>query len=194
MKLIAAIVGTFFSVAVLGEEPMQLHQGPSVEILGVKVTRGMSEAEVRAALPDLICEQDPAEPGLAYCSVSSGDLPADDGEIKLENGYVDSATRNWFIPEDANPLEVLMLVHKILERLVGTDKAACGKIATWSFQDPYYTIISLPDKYVAFQLHRRDGEVVAGLIKESLRVNPVPSHYKTQGDIMRGTEWCAYVN
>lgn len=155
----------------------------------------MPEPTVRAALPNIQCAPEETEdPRMDFCGVSSGESPGDDGELTFKDGFVHSATRNWFIPEDTDPFEVLMMVHEILARIIGRDKAACAKISTWNFQDPYYTVFSLPEKYVTFQLHRRDGKVVAGHIKESLRVNPVSPSYKTRGEIMRGTEWCGYVN
>ena len=157
--------------------------------------RGMPEPEVRAALPGIRCaEEDPVDPRFDYCSVSKGESPGDEGEITFKDGFVHSATRNWFFDEAAEPLKVLMMVHEILTRLIGEDQAACAKIETWSFQDPNYTMFALPEKVLIFQLHKRDGKVVAGHLKESLRINPVPSNYKTRGKIMQGTDWCAYVH
>lgn len=177
-----------------GEESPALQSAPSVETLGQTIYRGMPEPEVRAVLPNLRCVQDPDDPGMQFCGVSEENPLGDDGEVTFKNGFVHSATRNWFIPEDTDPVEVLMMVHNLFVQLIGTDKAACAKISTWNFQDPYYTILSLPEKYITFQLHQRDGNAVAGHIKESTRINPVPSHFKTQGRIMRGNEWCGYVN
>ena len=49
-------------------------QEPSVEVLGVKIVRGMPEAEVRAAFPYIYCaEKAPgADSSRDFCSVSDG--------------------------------------------------------------------------------------------------------------------------
>jgi len=195
MKAAAIFVGVLVSLSAASEETTDKPQEPSVEILGVKIERGMPESVVRASLPNVHCaEKAPGiAPGFDYCSVSDGVPPGADGEVTFKDGFVYSATRNWFIPEGAEPLEVLMMLNDILTRLTGEEHAACAKIETHSDQEPTYTIFALPEKVLTVQMHIMTGRTGA-LFKESLRVNPVPDSYKTSGKKMQGTEWCAYIN
>ncbi len=55
MKAIAILIGVLVSCSAASEELTNRTQEPSVEILGVKIVRGMPESEVRASLPDLYC-------------------------------------------------------------------------------------------------------------------------------------------
>ena len=193
MKATVILIGVLVSCSAASEELTDRTQEPSVEILGVKIVRGMPEAEVRASFPDLYCaEKATVDPSVDYCSVSDGVPPDADGEIAFKDGFVYNATRNWFIPEGAEPLEVLMMLNDILTRLTGEEDAACAKIATHSDQEPAYTIFALPEKVLSVQMHNMTGRSGA-FFKESLRVNPVPDSYKTRGKKMQGTEWCAYV-
>jgi hypothetical protein len=162
-----------------------------VEILGIKIERGMPESEVRASLPVEHCEQ--LDPGVHSCGVSDGVPPGLDGDVTFKDGFVTSATRNWFIPEGAQPLEVLMMLNDILTRVIGEDDAACAKIETYVDQEPTYTIFALPEKALTVQMHTMYGRNGAHF-RESLRVNPVPDTYKTRGKKMQGTEWCAYAD
>ena len=195
MKAVAILVGVLVSLSVVSEESTDRPQEPSVEILGVKIVRGMPESEVRASLPNIYCaEKAPGiAPGFDYCSVSDAVRPGADGDVTFKDGFVYSATRNWFIPEGAAPLEVLMMLNDILTRLTGEEHAACAKIETHSDQEPTYTIFALPEKVLTVQMHTMTGRSGAHF-RESLRVNPVPDSYGTRGKKERGTEWCAYVN
>ena len=195
MNATAILVGVLISLSAASEEPTDRPQEPSVEILGVKIVRGMPESEVRASLPNVNCAEKAqgVAPGFEYCSVSDGVPPGADGELTFKDGFVFNATRNWFIPEGAEPLEVLMMLNDILTRLAGEEHAACAKIETHSDQEPTYTIFALPDKVLTVQMHTMRGRSGAHL-RESLRVNPVPDSYKSRGKKMQGTEWCAYIN
>jgi hypothetical protein len=195
MKASVLCIFLLASLRAMSQEASDNSQEPSVEILGVSIVRGLPEAEVRAAFPSVNCaEKAPGvAPGFDYCSVSDGVPPGADGEITFKDGFVHSATRNWFIAEGAEPLEVLMMLNDILTRLTGEANAACAKIATHSDQEPTYTIFALPEKVLTVQMHTMTGR--SGVFfKESLRVNPVPDSYKTRGEKMQGTEWCGYVN
>ena len=194
MKAAAILVGVLVSLSAASEETTDKPQEPSVEILGVKIERGMPESVVRASLPNVHCaEKAPGvAPGFDYCSVSDGVPPGADGEVTFKDGFVYSATRNWFIPEGAEPLEVLMMLNDILTRLTGEEDAACAKIETYNDQEPKYTIFALPEKVLTVQMHIMTGRSMA-YFKESLRVNPEPDSYRTRGKKMRGSEWCAYV-
>ena len=74
MKAAAILVGVLVSLSAASEESTDRLQEPSVEILGVKVVRGMPESEVRASLPDVYCAHKApgVDPGFDYCSVSDG--------------------------------------------------------------------------------------------------------------------------
>jgi hypothetical protein len=195
MKAAAVLVGVLVSLSAASEETTNKPQEPSVEILGVKIELGMPEPVVRASLPNVHCAEKASgvDPRIYRCSVSDGVSPGADGEITFKDGFVYSATRNWFIPGGVEPLEVLMMLNDILTRLTGEEHAACAKIETYSDQEPTYTIIALPEKVLTVQMHTMSGRSGA-FFRESLRVNPVPDIYKTRGKKMQGTEWCAYAN
>lgn len=195
MKATAIIVGILVTGSAASEETTDNALEPSVEILGVQIERGMPESEVRAAFPSVHCaEKSPGvAPGFDYCSVSDGVPPGADGEVTFKDGVVYSASRNWFIPEDAEPIDVLMMLNDLLTRLIGEADAACAKIETHSDQYNTSTIFALPRKVLAVEMHTLPGRSGA-FFRESLRVNPVPDTYKTHGKKMQGTEWCAYAN
>ena len=194
MKATAVLVSVLVSFSAASEELRNKLQEPSVEILGVKIMRGMPESEVRALFPYIHCSAEAStEPSFDYCSVSDGVPPGADGEVVFKDGFVYSATRNWFIPEGAEPLEVLMMLNDILTRLTGEADAACAKIETHTDQEPTYTIFALPQKVLTVQMHTLPGRSGAHF-RESLRVNPVPDSYRTRGKKMQGNEWCGYVN
>lgn len=194
MKTATILVGLLGSLVAAGEESAVNPKEPSVEILGVRIVRGMPESEVRAALPNVHCaEEDPVDAEFDFCSVSDGVPPDADGEVTFKDGFVYSASRIWRIPDDAEPLEVLLMFNDILTRLIGEEEAACAKIETYSDQEPTYTMFALPEKVLTVQMHVMPGR--SGVyFRESLRVNAVPGPYKTRGRKMRGDEWCVYVN
>jgi len=194
MKATAILVGILVSFSAASGESTISPQEPSVEILGVKVVRGMSEAEVRAAFPNVYCvEENPEDPIFDYCSVSDGVPPGEDGSVTFKEGIVYNASRNWFISEGAKPIDVMMMLNDILARLTGEEEAACAKIETHSDQYSTVTVFALPKKVLTVRMHTLPGRSGAHL-RESLRVNPVPDDYKTRGKKMQGAEWCAYVN
>lgn len=166
----------------------------SVEILGVKITKGMSEEYVRTVFPQVHCmEKGPSvDHDLDICSINDGLPPGADGEVTFQNGRVLRASRNWFIPEDSDPFDALLMLNDILTRLTGEDSAACAKIETHTEGEPKTIIIVLPEKVLTILMHTMRGG--SAFIRESLRVNPVPASYKVRGQKMRGTEWCAYIN
>ena len=190
MKLTSMLLSVFWLLAAASDGPAGGLEAPYVEILGVRIARGMSESDVRNLLPVVACDQ--WQPGHFSCGVSDGELPDLDGEIEFRDGLVHSASRNWFIPEDAEPVDVLLLLNGILTRMTGEDTAACAKVETVNDAHPTYTIFVLPEKVLTVQtlkVGRRGARFV-----ESLRVNPVPATYKTRGRKSWGTDWCAYVN
>lgn len=194
MKAIAIIVGILVTATAATQESDDQNSQPSVEILGVNIVRGMPESEVRAAFPSVHCaEENPVDLIFDYCAISDGEPPGADGEVTFKEGIVHNASRNWFIPDGADPLEVLMMLNDILTRLIGEDNAVCAKVTTYDDQEPSYTIFALPEKVLTIQMHTMYGRTGAHF-RESLRVNPVPGAYKTRGKKMQGTEWCAYAN
>lgn len=194
MRSAAALVGMFLAASAASQDRTDRLHEPSVEILGVEIVRGMPESDVRAAFPNIYCaEENPENPIFDYCAISDDVPPGSDGEVIFKKGYVHSATRNWFIPDAADPLQVLMMLNEILTRLVGENDAACAKIETYAGQEPAYTIFALPRKTLTVQMHTMHGRTGA-YFKESLRVNPVPDTYKTSGKKMQGTEWCVYAD
>ena len=172
---------------------------PSVEILGVTVSKGMTESDIRSLLPMLSCSEPFAwNPNRVSCSVSDGISPGSDGGVLFDNGVVIQATRNWFFPEDAKPFDVAIMLNQIITRLTGEDRAVCAKIEanpelrSGSMINPGRTAFIFPEKVLTIYTQTIHGE--SALIKESLRLNPVPKDYKVHGDKHQGKEWCGYVN
>ena len=154
----------------------------------------MPEADIRTAFPSVYCaEENPIDPIFDYCSVGDGVPPGADGDVTFKDGIVYKASRNWFIPEGAEPIEVLMMLNDILTRLTGEEDAACAKIETHNDEYSTVTIFALPEKVLTVRMHTLPGRAGA-LFKESLRVNLVPDSFKTSGKKMQGKEWCAYAN
>lgn len=175
-------------------------QDPSVEILGVPVSKGMTKAYLSSVLPEMYCT-DVSEhhgPGVESCSVSDGTPPGSDGSIQFKEGVVTRASTNWFFPEDATSFEVALMFNEIMVRLVGENRAVCAKIEAnpesfeGSMHTPGATVFAFPNKYLAIYLHSIRGE--SAHIREGLRVNPVPQEYEVYGAPLQGTEWCGYVN
>ena len=194
MKVIAILFGVLLAYSIASAESTSDSQQPSVEVLGVKIFRGMPEAEVRDAFASIYCaEEDPVDPVYDYCSVGDGVPPGADGEVTFKDGVVYRASRNWFIPTDAGPLEVMMMLNDLLTRLVGEENAACAKVETYSDQYNTTTMFALPKKVLTVQMHTLPGRNGV-FFRESLRVNPVSETYKTRGKKMQGKEWCAYAN
>jgi len=80
MKGAAILIGVLVSLSATSEETTDMRQKPSVEILGVKIERGMPESMVRSSLPIVYCvEKAPSvvAPGVDHCSVSD-DVPRAD--------------------------------------------------------------------------------------------------------------------
>ena len=124
---------------------------PSVEILGVKIVRGMPEADIRAAFPSVyFAEKGPTvDPGLEFCSVGDGVPPGADGEVTFKkNCRVLRASRNWFIPEDSNPYETLLMINEILARLSG-ENSTCGKIETGPVVGSMRKVVTLSELELA---------------------------------------------
>lgn len=175
-------------------------QDPSVEILGVPVSKGMNKAYLSSVFPDLHCT-DVSEhlgPGVESCVVSDGTPPGSDGNIQFKEGVVTRAYTNWFFPEGATPFEVALMLNEIMVRLVGENRAVCAKIEAnpESFEGSMHTrgatVFLFPNKYLAIYLHSIKGE--SAHITEGLRGNPVPQEYEVYGSPHQGTEWCGYVN
>ena len=57
MKAAAMLVGVLASLSAASQETLDEPHEPSVEILGVKIVRGMPESEVRASLPNIYCAE-----------------------------------------------------------------------------------------------------------------------------------------
>ncbi len=162
-----------------------------VEIAGVKVMRGMLESEIREAFPYVSCvEVHGSKPSADYCAVGDGESPEADGEVTFQEGKVYQASRNWFLPKDSNPYTALEFLNKLIERLTNED-ATCAKIETHTDTSSRTTVLVLPKKTLSLRTDEiRGGDVI---IRESLRVNPVPSGYRVHGEKMRGADWCAFV-
>ena len=185
---------------------------PSVDILGIAVSKGMTESHLRSVLPISECMKFQSKPGqdTFSCSVSDDKKTGADGNILFEKGIVIQASRFWFLPENATPFEVAIMFNKTITRLIGDDRAVCTKIESspgviytpegipstevrsGSTINPARTSIVFPEKVLTIRMHTFRGEVA--VIVESLRQNPVPKHFKVKGDKLRGNEWCGYVN
>lgn len=150
---------------------------PSVEILGMPISKGMTEAEVRSALPMISClDPLPSQPDRVSCSVSDGVPPGADGGVLFDNGVVVQATRNLFFPEDATPYEVSLMVSEVIARITSEVSFACAKIKVTpevregSGVTPGYTELTFPEKSLTFVIHSMHERHVH--LVESLRLNP----------------------
>ena len=187
MRLILAIASFCILISASAEEP-------SVEVLGVTLFRGMSEADVRAVFPNVNCASKgpAADPSIDLCSISDGVPPGVDGEVTFKEGRLLRASRNWFLPDDSSPYDALQMQNEILTRLAGEETGACAKIETYSSRYSKTAIFAFPEKVLSVQMHTLRGNSV--FFRESLRINPVPKSYKVRGNKMQGDEWCAYIN
>lgn len=166
----------------------------AIEVLGVTITRGMSEGEVRAAFgPRLKCSDVPSDvnaPFDSYCSIADGVYPDEDGGVEFKNGYVHMANRAWYVDPGLEPVEVLKVVHDHLVRLT-EGNTTCAGIRMISNQDPNYTTYVLPKKYLAVQMHLWPGRKRL-LLREGLRAHPVPENFEARADGDYGMGWCAF--
>ena len=186
MRLIVAIAAFCALISASAEEP-------SIEVLGVNIVRGMSEADVRAAFPSVSCASKETGVNSSHlCSIDDGEPPGADGDVTFKDGRVLRASRNWFLPDDSSPYDALNMLNEILTRLAGEETGACVKIETYSDQYSKTTIFAFPEKTLTIRMHTLRGKSV--FYREGLRINPVPKSYKVRGDKMQGDEWCAYIN
>lgn len=208
----------FLLFTTLGISSLCLAKEPSVEILGVAVSKGMTETYLRSVLPIVGCIDFPSEDKYKKikCSVENADQSESEGTILFQNGEVFSASRYFLFPENATPFEVTVILNKTIARLMGDDRAVCTKIQSspgaiyspegkpmpvgtpatiirsGSTINPATTSFVFPEKVLTITMHTFRGQSV--VMTESLRQNPVPKSYKVRGDKLRGDEWCGYVN
>ena len=185
MRLILAIVVFCAMVPVRAEQP-------SVTVLGVKLVRGMLEADVRAAFPNVNCISNASGSELKLCGLSDGVPPDADGEVSFKDGRVFHASRYWFPSDEANAYDALLMQNEILTSLAGEGTGVCAKVETFSEEYTEKTVFAFPEKILTAQLSSLSGKSVYFI--ESLRVNPVSKSHKVRGDKMQGGEWCAYIN
>ncbi|MEO1078212.1 MAG: hypothetical protein AAFY29_01565 [Pseudomonadota bacterium] len=121
MQVLFLALMAFPAITALADDPDGQTSEASIEILGVTITRGMPEGEVRAAFgSSLKCSNVPSDidaPFDTYCSVADGVYPDEDGGIEFKNGYVHMANRAWYIDPGLEPVDVLKVVHDHLVRL-----------------------------------------------------------------------------
>lgn len=135
---------------------------PSIEIAGVKITRGMPEANVRAAFARVDC--DGGTPN--SCSLGNGASPEYDGGITFEDGRVRSAY--GYLPMPEEPGEVLMLLYAALERVADSDRT-CAQIQLFSNESGLKSMaIGWPDKGLWIQTHGPTENRRLDMIQETL--------------------------
>lgn len=185
------IICVFLSLCIAAPS---LAEAAFVEILGVKVTRGMPESEVRAAFPQINCHEncEGYESDLTICHIDDGEPPWVDGEVMFKDGLLYRASQNWVLAPDSTPYDALFMQNQLLTRLAGESNAVCAKVETYSGHYNETTYFIFPKKILAVRMHSLREKNV--MFTESLRVNPVPEQYKVRGKKMQGTEWCGYVN
>jgi hypothetical protein len=149
---------TFLACAAQADEP-------SLKIAGVTITRGMKEANVRAAFPVVKC----IESGPNSCltlGVGDGVPPEYDGEVRFQDGQVRSAVRRLPLPEE--PGEVLMLLYTALERVANADRT-CAQVQLFSNNSGLKSMsISWPDRALWIQTHGPTENQRMDMIKETL--------------------------
>ena len=84
---------------------------PNIELLGISLTRGMPESEVREAFPNLNCYDncDGVESDVTICGVSDGVPPGSDGEVTFKDGKLHQASKIWFLEENSTPYDALLM-------------------------------------------------------------------------------------
>lgn len=191
---------------------------PSVDILGVAIKKGMTESHLRSVLPfsDCVKYLPAADQETFACPVGDDTQSGAGGNVLFEKGVVIQASRTWLLPEDTTPFDLAIMLNKTITRLIGDERAVCTKmesspgvtyspegiilpegtpsteIRSGSTINPASTSFVFPEKVLTITMHTFRGERV--VMTESLRQNPVPKHYKVEGDKYRGSEWCGYVN
>jgi hypothetical protein len=154
---------------------------PFVEIAGVKITRGMPEASVRAAFAEMNCDGDTPN----SCSVGDGVPPEYDGEVTFVDGRIRSAVRNLPMPEE--PGEVLMLLYTTLERVANADRT-CAQVQLFSTDSGLKSMaIGWPDKALWIQTHGPSENRRFDMIKETLRPADQQSEVTWNGRCVYGS-------
>ena len=138
---------------------------PFLEITDVRITRGMTEADVRQAFDVVTC----IEHGPSTCltlAVGDGVPPEYDGEVMFQDGRVRSAIRRLPLPEE--PGEVLMLLYTVLERVANADRT-CAQVQLFSNDSGLRSIsMSWPDRALWIQTHGPTDKQRMDMIIETL--------------------------
>jgi len=213
MRQFLALILLYLPIMCFAEEP-------SVDILGVKIKKGMTESYLKSVLPitDAGCIEFKSIDGERNfaCPVSHDTSPGTAGSVLFKNGIVIQASRDWIFPKDATPFEVASMLNKTITRLSASDGAVCTKIESSSGEaytpegelipevmfsneirsgstlNPAKTTIVFPEKILSISINKFRGEVV--VMTESLRQNPVPKHFRIKGKKLNGDKRCGYVN
>jgi hypothetical protein len=138
---------------------------PFLEITGVRITRGMTEGDVRQAFDVMKCiERVPSS--CRTFAVGDGVPPEYDGEVMFEDGRVRSAIRRLSLPEE--PGEVLMLLYTALERVANADRT-CAQVQLFSNDSGLNSMtISWPDRALWIQTHGPTENQRMDMIVETL--------------------------
>jgi hypothetical protein len=138
---------------------------PFLEIAGVRISRGMTEADVRQAFDVMTCIVRGPSSCLTF-AVGDGVPPEYDGEVMLEDGRVRSAIRRLPLPEESG--EVLMLLYAALERVANADRT-CAQVQLFSKDSGLKSMsISWPDRALWIQTHGPTENQRMDMIMETL--------------------------
>lgn len=168
----------------------------SVEIGGVVITRGMPEEDFRATFKSIRCAENARgiENKVQYCSFRGGGSWENGGRVSFEDGRVRRITRNWRTSENAETYKLFALLNQLLTTLTEGSET-CASIYTYvqsrSPRKSEVIMLVLPEKLVEITIHVVDDKQGVS-IRESTRVNPVPTDYKVHAKV-GGADNCAFV-
>ena len=180
MRWICALALLVLAVSALSDEG-------SLEIHGVTITKGMTQKDVRALIPESSIYEVPNESdisdGTEFWSIAADEAKGG-GSIRFENGQVVSATRNLRHSSNSEAYELFVSLHETIQHLTEGADYTCAKVMTYVPQEIFpqsITVFVLPDRIIEILTAQRGGDRVT--IRESLRMNPVPTEEKVHADI-----------
>lgn len=190
MRWSVAMIFSIFWLSAIAQET-------SLEVLGVTVSKGMTQGEVRALFPaDAIypvpkAESAPEEIDIWVIS-QRGERG---GSIRFDNRRVSRVTRRWVESDDTEVYRLFVLLYEILARLTEGGDYTCAMIMAYAPQDFFpqsSTVLVLPDRIVEIGTgSRTGGETGSVSIEESLRMNPVPATAKVHKGL-GDTDHCVF--
>ena len=175
-------------LALFGLPLSVLAQEPYIEILGVAIQRGMTQEAVRALIPSSAIHEAAKGPDapeeIEIWFITLGPQQEYVGDIRFESGRVVKARRHLQTSNSLDAYELFVFLHETLRRLTEGADYTCAEIMTYAPQDLFpqsETVLVLPDRVIEIGTASRSGGGSGSVsIRESLRMDPVPSGEKVQ--------------